>query len=456
MQRFRKIVVPEVTTRTSFIFILLFTTIIVFDSTIVKFTSYSGVELKIGLNVAIFIIFFITFVSSNIILLYSVRGIISSHESKTTIFGFKYFFSIISATQIVTAAIMLIIILQMSFLSKYDIVLLRAETYLSHICSFIFLACLVFLFANWLTSKKNLGMILYMLSFSLASVNLLLSLLYLDSYFSASSISDIIPLPITAYVTNQPGLPVTELSSMIFDAISLSSFLLMWVATAIFLSKYRTKLARIKFFLIISIPLIYYIFPLQGYFEDIFFSLLQSSPVSYSIAYIIIFSATKQVGALLFSLAFWIASTLVYDMRTRKSLLVTSIGMAILFSTLELSPLSIHVYPPYGFVTQAFIPLGSYLLFIGIFTSAKNISRDSELRKEFYKSAASQLGLLKAIGVTEMEKELERRLNIARKSAKSFEQEDAATEEENAKEILREVLNELYYSKLGNRRIRGT
>lgn len=130
--------------------------------------------------------------------------------------------------------------------------------------------------------------------------------------------------------------------------------------------------------------------------------------------------------------------------------------MAILFSTFELAPLSIHVYPPYGFVTQAFIPLGSYLLFIGIFTSAKNISRDSELRKEFYKSAASQLGLLKAIGVTEMEKELERRLNIARKSAKSFEQEDAATEEENAKEILREVLNELYYSKLGNRRIRGT
>ena len=386
MQKLRKIVVPEVTTRTSLIFILIFTTIIVFDSTIVKFTSYSGVELQAALNVTIFIIFFIIFVASNIILLNSVRGVISRQESKTTIFGFKYFFSIISATQIVTAAIMLIIILQMSFLNKYDIVLLRVETYLSHICAFIFLACLVFLFANWLTSKRNLGMILYTLSFSLASVNLLLSLLYLDSYFSTSSISDIIPLPITAYVTNQPGLPITELSSMIFDAISLSSFLLMWVATAIFLSKYRTKMARIKFFLIISIPLIYYIFPLQGYFEDIFFSLLQSSPVSYSITYIIIFSATKQVGALLFSLAFWIASTLVYDKRTRKSLLVTSIGMAILFSTLELSPLSLHIYPPYGFVTQAFIPLGSYLLFIGIFTSAKNISRDSELRKEFYKS----------------------------------------------------------------------
>jgi hypothetical protein len=27
----------------------------------------------------------------------------------------------------------------------------------------------------------------------------------------------------------------------------------------------------------------------------------------------------------------------------------------------------IRVYPPYGFITQAFIPLGAYLLFVGIF-----------------------------------------------------------------------------------------
>jgi hypothetical protein len=54
------------------------------------------------------------------------------------------------------------------------------------------------------------------------------------------------------------------------------------------------------------------------------------------------------------------------------------------------------------------IPLGAYLLFIGIFSSAKVISRDSAVRKEFYKSASSQLSLLKSIGVSQMEKELEK------------------------------------------------
>jgi hypothetical protein len=170
---------------------------------------------------------------------------------------------------------------------------------------------------------------LYVISFSVASINLVISLVYLESYFSISGFPEIIPYPITAYVVNQAGLPFTESLSVLFDALSLISFLLMWIATAIFLSQYRHKMGRIKYFSLMSIPLVYYIFPLQGNFGDVFFDLLQSSPVSYSIIYILIFSATKQVGAVLFSLAFWTASTLVYDNRIRKSLLISAIGIVV-------------------------------------------------------------------------------------------------------------------------------
>jgi hypothetical protein len=74
---------------------------------------------------------------------------------------------------------------------------------------------------------------------------------------------------------------------------------------------------------------------------------------------------------------------------------------------LEISPLQYHIYPSYGLITQAFLPLGAYLLFVGIFISAKHVSGDAKLRKVFYESAASQLSLLKTIGVSEMEKEFE-------------------------------------------------
>jgi hypothetical protein len=276
----------------------------------------------------------------------------------------------------------------------------------------------------------------------------MISLLYLQSYFSISALPDVKPYPIIAYVTNVAGLPFTESLSTAFDALSVSSFLLMWIATAILLSQYRYRMGRIKYFSLMSIPLIYYIFPFQNYFGDVLFPLLQSSPVAFSIIYILIFSATKQVGALLFSLAFWTASSLVYDDRIRKSVLMSSIGMVILFGSIEITPLQYRVYPPYGLITEAFIPLGAYLLFIGIFTSAKYISHDAEVRKEFYKSAASQLALLKTIGVSQMEKELEKKVKFVEEHSRLLEKtDDLHLEEENVKETLRDVLNELYYSK---------
>jgi hypothetical protein len=123
--------------------------------------------------------------------------------------------------------------------------------------------------------------------------------------------------------------------------------------------------------------------------------------------------------------------------------------MAILFSTFEISSLQYHVYPPYGFITQAFIPLGAYLLLVGIFTSAKVIARDAAVRKEFYKSASSQLSLLKTIGVSQMEKEFEDQIKSVEEKVVFDETTDdiPQLEEENVKEILHELLTELYYSK---------
>jgi len=73
------------------------------------------------------------------------------------------------------------------------------------------------------------------------------------------------------------------------------------------------------------------------------------------------------------------------------------------------------------------------------------------VRKEFYKSASSQLSLLKAIGVSQMERELEKEVKsveekVSRVSPGTTDDEPHL-EEENVKEILHDVLNELYYSK---------
>ena len=65
-----------------------------------------------------------------------------------------------------------------------------------------------------------------------------------------------------------------------------------------------------------------------------------------------------------------------------------------------------------------------------------------------YESASSQLTLLKAIGLSQVEKELESQVKFVQKRSRLLsERIDEPQLEEEGKEILHDVVNELYYSK---------
>jgi hypothetical protein len=57
-------------------------------------------------------------------------------------------------------------------------------------------------------------------------------------------------------------------------------------------------------------------------------------------------------------------------------------------------------------------------------TAATYISQDARLRKEFYKSAASQLRLFRGIGISEMQRELEKKVEIMTRKAEFLEEDD--------------------------------
>jgi hypothetical protein len=126
---------------------LSFTSIVVFDSTIVQFSSYSGVEIPISINISIFIVFSVIFVWSSTALLYSVRNSITiTYAHKAGLRGLTYFHGIMIGTQILTVAMILTIIFQMLIINEYSLILLSIQTYLSHLSAMVFLSFLVFLF----------------------------------------------------------------------------------------------------------------------------------------------------------------------------------------------------------------------------------------------------------------------------------------------------------------------
>ena len=432
-------------TKSSLVFILIFTTIAIIDSTIVGLLTYSGLDLPVSSTLMIFVLFSVTFATTGIILLNSVKKNFTLEYKLPLIMKNSHL--IISITLTLIIVILLIIIFQVTILHKYNVHLLSVSTYLTHVSALIFLSLLVYTFVGWFRSKKNYITMLYMMSFILISANIIVSTIYLEYNFSRSYSVDRKPYTIYLYVVRQEVTALNELLHTISDVLYFSSFLTMWIATAILLKQYRNKIGRIRFYILLTIPLIYYSFTFHGYFGNVFSQLVIHYPVGFGVVYVLTFSATKQVGSLLFSTAFLTASILVRKDKVRKSLLTTAMGIAILFGSVELTTLQYRLFPPFGLITEAFMPLGSYLLFVGIFTSARNIAQDKEMREEFYKNAKSQLALLKTIGVTQMEKELIKKFRAAEKHTSMLEAEAAEqsySDEENVKEIVREVLNEVY------------
>ncbi len=428
--------------RTSLVYILIFTAVAAIDLTIVYYVSYSGIELPTSAYISLFVIFCLIFAISSIKLLKTVKETIAKSNGLPS--RLRYYHVIIYASQSVMVAIMAGIILQMGYLNKYNLVFLQISTYLCHISASLFLIILISMFIRWLKSRKNYVMLLYVISFILILCNIIVSMIYLEYQYSFTNSAFRRPYPINSYVINQSITQLGESLATLYDLLSISSFSVIWLATFTLLKQYRYKIGKVKFFTLLIIPLIYYLFPFQSYFGNMFSDLVMASPVAFGMIYVLIFSATKQVGALLFSLAFWTASRLVVKDLVSKSLLISAIGMAMLFGSIDITALQYRLYPPFGLVTMAFMPLGSYMLLIGIFTSATGVSRDAKLRREFYKSVESRLSLLKVMGVTEMENQLLKEYKQRMNHYKSLEKyEYPQLEQKDVKYMIHDVISEL-------------
>ena len=123
-------------------------------------------------------------------------------------------------------------------------------------------------------------------------------------------------------------------------------------------------------------------------------------------------------------------------------------GMIILFGSTQIDSLLYGAYPPWNvdiIYASRFIPAIYWYLYL-----CQNSSQDGRLRKEFYKSAESHLALLKTIGVTEMERSLEKRYKYVSNidlTDDLLANGDTNLEQQDIKEIIHDVLNELNSNK---------
>jgi hypothetical protein len=447
----------KITKRRALMVIIVSISLMVVDSTIVKYIAFSNKEYPTSVYVSIFSALAVLFVATVIVLL----GFAKSKNSESGLkrrLSVKTTYLIIVVTQFLLIGTMVMLIQQTSTLKSYNTLSLLALVFISHITGLFFVIMLVLTLVDWIMTKRDRILSLYMISFSLTAIAIMTSLIY-ATYVLSNQPLNIRPFSFHVSLMNLPRSELAIYFGPALDVTSILSFVSVWIASAVLLSTYSRRIGKIRYWAIISIPLIYFLFPFEKNVVDIFRSLVVSSPVLYGVLNVTIFSATKQIGALVFSLVFLAASALVTKHEMQKYLLICAIGIALLYGSIEIDTLLFATYPPFGAVTISFMPMGSYLLFTGIILSARLVARDKELRKEFHNTAMSQLNLLKTIGVTEMERQLmksyksvdERTHSLAKPSR--FERDNMREalhdlvdemDKENVREMLHDVLTEVY------------
>ncbi len=336
------------------------------------------------------------------------------------------------------------IIVQIMTYGYYSLSSMVAIVYVSYIFAIGFLIFLVYLFARWYSAGRSYLILGYMLAFAMIIGTLIISLTYLTLQFSyhddqvnLKSIKATI-INYSIYGSNLIGL------GTIYTYFSIISFSSVWLLSILLLRTYSIRLGRLLYWTVVSIPLIFFLFPIisskLGLLDSLFFEFGHS----FVIFYYIMFSPYQQIGGLMFGVVFWVLASRIRRTELKILLNTAGIGIVMLFGSSVVHGLTYIVAPPFGLITVSYLSLAAYLLVTGIYKSTKEISIDSDIRREIHKIAEEQFTLLRNISIADLVSKSEHIVNTAIQKVQSNEYPiTQVTDEVDYRNYLQEVLEEL-------------
>lgn len=329
-------------------------------------------------------------------------------------------------------------------MSYYNTSLLIWSTVISVLMSILVLGFLARqLFLWYKTNKRNSFIILsYALAFAIMTVTFSAGLI-LDLYNYSGK-----PEIVTANSeVNFPSYDNVNWLVLLFHYIynysDLVSFVLIWGATALLLLNYRRRLGLVKFWIIITLPLIYYL----STFIDVL-GIYEPQTDSEKFYYYSYFSLNATVGGILFGLAFIAIAKRIDNQNIKGFMTLAAYGFILLYISNAIS-LVARSYPPFGITTLCYAGLSSFLLLAGLYSTAVILSRHAELRKLIRNSIEGQQSkLLDHIGMSEVQRDIDRKVTpLIERYAKEMNTQssvDIAISKEEVKQYINEILQDLH------------
>ena len=172
-----------------------------------------------------------------------------------------------------------------------------------------------------------------------------------------------------------------------FYILSVISFLSVWVATLILLGHYSRRLGKAKFWIVMGLPLAFYLSQIVIITLQIPLPFVKSDSVSFVFYYRVIFTVSSTLGGLLFAQPFILVSKIIpNNSNMHRHLIILGLGMVLFFvsgsATVYHAP-----FPPFGLPTVALTGISSYLMSLGLYSATISLSEDSQLYKLVRNSA---------------------------------------------------------------------
>jgi hypothetical protein len=191
--------------------------------------------------------------------------------------------------------------------------------------------------------------------------------------------------------------------AFMYFTMTITSFLVTWFSTVLLLRHYSKKVGRIRYWILVSIPLVFFLSQFQTGILNIFTPLRIADPFMFGIVSTLIFNSTKTVGGILFGIAFWTVAKNIARTEVKEYMTISAFGMMLLFTSNQPLGLTFLSYPPFGLATISFFGLASYLILIGVYSSAISVANDVKVRRYIKNSVEQEASLLGNIGTAQME-----------------------------------------------------
>jgi hypothetical protein len=365
---------------------------------------------------------------------------------------------VVTIVQYVLWATLILAILQIAMTKEYYSSILSTISVISYSVATMLLLLISYRFFSWYKSDRNSVVLLY----GLASVGLLVNAAL--SIAIVAEIATNIPIQIGQHGQSNYYIVVTGSLGATIDLYYFISFIvsftLTWAATALLLYHYSNKIGKIKYWVVIGLPLGYFFAQFVTFFLNSFEPLLNTDPFQYGVILTFIFILSKAAGGILFSVAFWsIVRSLNSGSVVRSYMVIAAYGFLLLFISNQVTVIGTAPYPPFGLATLSFTGLSSYLILVGLYSSAVSASLDSKLRQSIRKFAIAESKLLDSIGTAQMEQEIENKvMKMANDSERLMVDETgihSSLSDNEIKQYLHEVLSEVKEIKNKDDEIRG-